>query len=191
MKRSMVILLLNILVAVVGRAQNTQVAWSVFSSAFGEVSTENTHVLGMTGQPFAGEAGGAGNAVFTGFLADPSLSGTVTGVSSGGGSQVPGVFRMLQNYPNPFNPSTMIRYDLPSRAHVILSVFNALGQQVAVLQNGDQDAGSHNVRWAAEGLPSGVYLYRLQIHSTGPAAARDPVDARREYGATKRMLLIR
>jgi hypothetical protein len=187
----MVMTLLVIVAAVVGHAQNTQVSWSVFSSAFGEVSSENTRVLGMTGQPFAGEAGGPGDAVFTGFLADPSLSGTVTGVSSGGGAQAPGVFQMLQNYPNPFNPSTMIRYDLPSRAHVLLRVFNALGQQIAVLQNGQQDAGSHNVRWAAEGLPSGVYLYRLQVQASDPVPGRDARDGSQAHSETKRMLLIR
>ena len=73
MKRTTVMTLLFILMAGVGRAQNTQVAWSVFSSACGEVASENTRVLEMTGQPFAGDAGGSDNAVFTGFLADPVI----------------------------------------------------------------------------------------------------------------------
>ena len=69
---------------------------------------------------------------------------------------------LFQNYPNPFNPSTTIRYGLPNRSHVTLAVFNTLGQQVAVLQNGEQQAGYYELKFNASGLASGVYLYRLQ-----------------------------
>ncbi len=65
----------------------------------------------------------------------------------------------------PFNPSTAIGYGLPSRSHVTLTVYNMLGQQVAVLQNGEQQAGFHEVRFDASGFSSGVYLYRLTAGS--------------------------
>jgi photosystem II stability/assembly factor-like uncharacterized protein len=76
-------------------------------------------------------------------------------------ADIPSAFGLEQNYPNPFNPSTMITYQLPVRTHVQLAVFNVLGQQVLVLQNGEYAAGPHAVRFDAAGLPSGVYFYRL------------------------------
>ena len=74
---------------------------------------------------------------------------------------IPLRFEMHQNYPNPFNPSTTIRYGLPNRSHVTLTVFNTLGQQVAQLVNGEVEVGYHEVRFDASGLSSGVYFYRI------------------------------
>jgi hypothetical protein len=73
----------------------------------------------------------------------------------------PASFGLEQNYPNPFNPSTEIRYQLGSPGQVSLKIFNMIGQEVAVLVNDVQEAGSHQVRWDAGGLPSGNYFYRL------------------------------
>jgi hypothetical protein len=84
------------------------------------------------------------------------------GTVSGGASARPMEFVLEQNYPNPFNPSTTIRYGLPGRSPVTLTVFNALGQHVATLVQRDQEEGYHEAVFDASGLASGVYLYRLQ-----------------------------
>ncbi|MGB2958622.1 MAG: T9SS type A sorting domain-containing protein, partial [Bacteroidota bacterium] len=73
----------------------------------------------------------------------------------------PSAFSLAQNYPNPFNPETSISYALPVDTRVTLSVFNALGQEVANLVDGEMLAGVHSVKWNASGLASGVYFYRI------------------------------
>jgi uncharacterized delta-60 repeat protein len=67
-----------------------------------------------------------------------------------------------QNFPNPFNPSTTICYTIPARLPVTLMVFNTLGQQVATVVQGEQEAGFHEALFDASRLASGVYIYRLQ-----------------------------
>jgi hypothetical protein len=71
-------------------------------------------------------------------------------------------FELEQNYPNPFNPSTTITYDLPSRSHLTLKIFNLLGEEAATLVDGEVNAGKHSEVWNAAGMASGVYFCRLQ-----------------------------
>jgi hypothetical protein len=87
--------------------------------------------------------------------------GTISGASEEG-AQVPDATTLTQNYPNPFNPTTVIRYGLPHAARVSVAVFNVLGQQVAVVEEGMRDAGYHDVTFDGKNMASGVYLYRLQ-----------------------------
>ncbi|MBV6420148.1 MAG: hypothetical protein DAHOPDDO_01376 [Ignavibacteriaceae bacterium] len=72
-------------------------------------------------------------------------------------------YMLEQNYPNPFNPSTIISWQNPADAFVILKVFDILGREVTTLVNEQKEAGAHSVEFDSEGLPSGIYLYKIQI----------------------------
>lgn len=82
----------------------------------------------------------------------------------------PQSFILLQNYPNPFNPETTIAWELPQAAEVQLEVLTITGQRVALLVNGHHSAGRHEIRFRADNLASGMYLYRLQ--ADGASAVR-------------------
>lgn len=81
-------------------------------------------------------------------------------------------FRLYQNYPNPFsahgtfgNPEITIKFELPKSNFVTLKIFNLAGQEIASLVDGFKVAGDHEVKWQPQGLPSGVYFYRLHTGS--------------------------
>lgn len=76
--------------------------------------------------------------------------------------EIPTIHSLSQNYPNPWNPSTTIRYALPHTQFVTMTVSNTLGQQVSQLVSEQQSAGVHYIVLSGDGLPSGVYIYRLQ-----------------------------
>ena len=75
---------------------------------------------------------------------------------------LPAEFNLGQNYPNPFNPETVIRYALPVAGWVNGTVYDLLGREVATLIDGETPAGSHQLKFNAAGLPSGVYIFRLE-----------------------------
>ncbi len=89
---------------------------------------------------------------------------TTTDVSSiaGTGEDVPAEFELNQNFPNPFNSFTVIRYGLPVRSFIILTVYNYLGQCVRTLVHEELAEGFYEVTFDASGLPSGIYVYRIQ-----------------------------
>ncbi len=74
---------------------------------------------------------------------------------------LPLMYSLDQNYPNPFNPSTTIRYALPVRSRVTLTVFNILGQKVKSIVEGEQERGYYEAVFDARNIASGVYIYRL------------------------------
>jgi hypothetical protein len=89
------------------------------------------------------------------------------------GTEVPGEptipveFNLEQNYPNPFNAATKIKYAVPNDTHVVLKIFNVLGQEVTTLVNENQVAGQKSVTWHGRDdsgvrVSSGVYFYHLE-----------------------------
>jgi photosystem II stability/assembly factor-like uncharacterized protein len=80
---------------------------------------------------------------------------------------IPTAYELAQNYPNPFNPTTQIVYGLPRDGHVTMTVYNALGQEIARLLDRNQPAGRYALQFAATdakgvGLSTGIYYYSLQ-----------------------------
>ena len=74
----------------------------------------------------------------------------------------PLTFKLEQNYPNPFNPSTKIKYSVSQSSNVVIKVFDILGNEVETLLNEEKPAGTYEITWHAENLPTGVYFYQLK-----------------------------
>jgi hypothetical protein len=110
------------------------------------------------------------------FVFNPTV---LTGITPG--HSTPAAFSLEQNYPNPFNPVTTIRYTVPERTHVRLSVYNILGQYVATVVNDMQSEGFHAVQWNGKNdggisVASGLYFYHITAG---------------QFTAARKMLMIR
>jgi len=75
---------------------------------------------------------------------------------------VPSNYQLSQNYPNPFNPETRIEFTIPQTQLVSLKVYNILGEFVTEIINEVKEAGTYSILFNASGLPSGMYMYRLE-----------------------------
>jgi hypothetical protein len=85
----------------------------------------------------------------------------VTGKTKNSGN-IPERFKLYAAYPNPFNPSTSIKFDLPRYSSVSIKIYNSLGEESAVLFNGNLSAGSYTYHWDAQNFSSGVYFCRVE-----------------------------
>jgi subtilisin family serine protease len=103
-----------------------------------------TTYLEPAGSPYSGQIVVTSNDTANATVLVPVTVSILTGVDETS-SGVPGEFALHQNYPNPWNPSTTLRYDLPQKVFVTLTVYNTLGQQVAQLVNEEQEVGYHEV----------------------------------------------
>ncbi|MCU0372077.1 MAG: T9SS type A sorting domain-containing protein [Ignavibacteria bacterium] len=102
-------------------------------------------------------------------------AGGLTGIKTNGSSK-PSEYTLFQNYPNPFNPVTQIRFDIPGRSNVKLSVYDINGRLAEVLVNSSLNAGSYEISWNAGKFSSGVYFYRIEAGN---------------FTDTKRLLLVK
>ncbi len=93
------------------------------------------------------------------YFDDLQVGGKITSVAS---SEFPIEFSLKQNYPNPFNPGTTIEFDIPERSYVKLRVYDVLGREVKTLVDEELLPGKYFVKFESDGLPSGVYFYRLE-----------------------------
>jgi len=89
---------------------------------------------------------------------------------------IPGIFYLFQNYPNPFNPNTTMNFQIPSKSHVTLKVFDILGREVATLVNEEKSPGNYSVNFDGTKLSSGAYFYELKAN---------------EIRLSKKMILLR
>jgi len=71
-------------------------------------------------------------------------------------------FSLGQNYPDPFNPGTKIKYSVPYITHVLLKVYDLLGNEVGTLVNEEKPAGNYEITWNAADLSGGVYFYQMK-----------------------------
>ncbi|MBP1653768.1 MAG: pepN, partial [Bacteroidetes bacterium] len=111
--------------------------------------------------------------------------------ASADGQAAPIAFALEQNFPNPFNPETVIRFALPARAAIRLAVYDLLGREVTVLVEGMKDAGRHEAVWDASRVPSGTYVYRLQVHGADQASARGSGTATGAFVQSRKMTIVR
>jgi hypothetical protein len=93
-----------------------------------------------------------------------------------GENESPSTFSLEQNYPNPFNPSTNIKFHVAQIRHVRLTIYDILGNEVAVLADKNMIPGNYEVTWDATGAASGVYFYKLEAG---------------DFSRTMKMILIR
>jgi len=97
--------------------------------------------------------------------------------SVGDDPEFPIEYSLKQNYPNPFNPNTVIEYSLPRSSNVSLKIYDVLGREVVSLVNNEfQTPGVHKYFFNANGLSSGIYLYKITADG---------------FTSSKKMLLIK
>jgi len=74
----------------------------------------------------------------------------------------PALTPYLAACPNPFQPITQLQFSMAHAGAARLEIFDIRGRRVCTPVDGALPAGLHTAQWNAAGMPSGVYLARLQ-----------------------------
>ncbi|MBD3232935.1 MAG: T9SS type A sorting domain-containing protein [candidate division Zixibacteria bacterium] len=103
------------------------------------------------------------------------LSDTIKGLAEELGREYIGEYRGYQspekslvlypNYPNAFNSNTQIEFYIREKGHIIVDIYNLMGQRVERLVDKTMDVGNHSIIWNASTVPAGVYFCRLRNHN--------------------------
>src|SRR3989338_5407895 len=136
------------------------------SSDDGATSTNICEGLGLGGRPFIQALSVTATSYLLAGTYGEGVFRTTTTITNVEAEEIPISFRLDQNYPNSFNPTTRIRFSLASHENLRLTVYNLLGQEIALLIDEPLQAGIHEREWSGRDrsdrvLPSGVYLYRI------------------------------
>ena len=94
-------------------------------------------------------------------FAEYTISATPGGIGSG---VVAEDYQLEQNYPNPFNASTTIRFRILQPGSVKLTVYDILGEQIAILIDQDLENNTYEVIFEAGDLPTGIYFCELAVN---------------------------
>jgi hypothetical protein len=152
-----------------------RIARSVFGSGGAATANDVYRLVGTLGQPVIGQAHVDNTAFEIGFWTrlNPVAPTAIDALDDLG---VPTGFSLAQNYPNPFTEATRIPFDVAETSHVTLEVFDILGRRVFALVDETLSPGRYEAPLAADGLVSGLYLYRVRMA---------------DYEEAKQMIIVR
>jgi hypothetical protein len=67
-----------------------------------------------------------------------------------------------QNKPNPFNPKTTIPFMVRKSGWVKVAIYDIIGREVLVLQDGKLETGKHSIEVDGTNWPAGIYFYKVK-----------------------------
>lgn len=97
---------------------------------------------------------------------------------------IPSEFYLGQNFPNPFKEATTIKYCLPVKSKVTLSIFNAEGELIAQLVNEIKKPGTYEKEVKIKDVPAGKYYYVIEAIDLS-------TELNNTFSETKMMILLR
>ena len=128
------------LLSLFGYVQDKEIYWGVYNTINGEVSISGLNSFELT------------------LTVQLTVNTNI---------DIPNTFHFSNAYPNPFNPRTRFTLSLPERSNIVVNIYDIVGRQVALLAEGDYNAGRYRMEWAGmtdmnAAAPSGVYLLVVQ-----------------------------